>query len=72
MRSAPVFAVLALLAPVAFGAVQNGSWSLGTTDQPDAVQFSLQSSQGDDHFNTSSTWKLADLRGLDPSALPTA
>jgi hypothetical protein len=65
MRIAPVFAVLALLAPVAFGAVQNGSWSLGTTDQPDAVQFSLQSSQGDDHFNTSSTWKLADLRGLD-------
>jgi hypothetical protein len=68
MRIASVFAVLALLAPSAFGAVQNGSWSLGTADQPGAVQFSLQSSQGDDHFNTSSTWKLADLRGLDWAA----
>jgi hypothetical protein len=66
MRVPPVFAVLALLPPIALGgAVQNGSWSLGPSDQPDSVQFLLQSSQGDDHFSTSSTWKLADLRGLD-------
>ena len=66
MRVPPVFAVLALLPPIALGgAVQNGSWSLGPSDQPGSVQFSLQSSQGDDHFSSSSTWKLADLRGLD-------
>lgn len=65
MRIPSVFAVLALLPPLAFGAVQNGSWSLGPSDQPGSVQFSLQSSQGEDHFNTSSTWKLTDLRGLD-------
>src|ERR1700689_4197598 len=68
MRIAAVLAVLALLPPVAFGAVQNGSWSLGPSDQPASVQFSLQSSQGDDHFSTSSTWKLADLHGLDWTA----
>ena len=68
MRIAPVIAILALLPPIAFGAVQNGTWSLGPTDQPDNVQFSLQSSHGDDHFNTSSAWKLADLRGLDWAA----
>src|SRR6202789_827451 len=65
MRIPPVFAVLALLSPIAFGAVQNGSWSLGPSDQPGSVEFSLQSSEGNDHYNTSSTWKLADLRGLD-------
>jgi hypothetical protein len=65
MRVPPVFAVLALLPAFALGAAQNGSWSLGASDQPGSVQFSLQSSQGDDHFSTSSTWKLADLRGLD-------
>jgi hypothetical protein len=65
MRIPPVFAVLALLSPIAFGAVQNGSWSLGPSDQPESVEFSLQSSEGNDHYNSSSTWKLADLRGLD-------
>ena len=68
MRIPPVFAVLALLSPIAFGAVQNGSWSLGPSDQPGSVEFSLQSSEGKDHFSTSSTWKLADLRGLDWAA----
>jgi len=65
MRVPSVFAVLALLPPLVLGGVQNGSWSLGASDQPGSVEFSLQSSQGDDHFSTSSTWKLADLRGLD-------
>src|ERR1700733_6686251 len=68
MRIPPVFAVLALLSPIAFGAVQNGSWSLGPSDQPGSVEFSLQSSNGNDHYSTSSTWKLADLRGLDWAA----
>ena len=68
MRMASVFAVLALLPPMAFGAVQNGSWSLGPSDQPGSVEFSLQSSGGNDHFNMSSSWKLADLRGLDWAA----
>jgi hypothetical protein len=65
---ASVFAVLALLPPMVFGAVQNGSWSLGPSDQPGSVEFSLQSSGGNDHFNMSSSWKLADLRGLDWAA----
>ena len=68
MRATPVFAVLALLPLIACGAVQSGSWSLEPADQPGDVQFSLQSSQGTDHFNTSSAWKLADLRGLDWAA----
>jgi hypothetical protein len=68
MRIPPVFAVLTLLSPMAFGAVQNGSWSLGPSDQPGSVEFSLQSSEGSDHYSTSSTWKLADLRGLDWAA----
>src|ERR1700734_2815970 len=68
MRIPPVFAVLALLSPIAFGAVQNGSWSLGPSDQPGSVEFSLQSSDGNDHYSTSSKWKLADLHGLDWAA----
>jgi hypothetical protein len=62
------FAVLALLPPIALGAVQSGTWSLDAADEPGDVQFSLQSSQGGDHFNTSSAWKLADLHGLDWAA----
>jgi hypothetical protein len=68
MRIARAFAVLALFPLVALGAVQSGSWSLAPADQPDRVHFSLQSSQGDEHFSTSSPWKLADLRGLDWAA----
>src|ERR1700728_2278975 len=68
MRIPPVFAVLALLSPIAFGAVQNCSWSLGPSDQPGSVEFSLQSSDGNDHYSTSSKWKLADLHGLDWAA----
>jgi hypothetical protein len=65
MRIPRAFQVLALFPVVALGSVQNGSWSLAPADQPDKVQFSLQSSQGEEHFSTSSPWKLADLRGLD-------
>ena len=61
-------AVLALFPLIAFGAIQNGSWSLAPADQPDRVQFSMQGSEGEDHFNTSSPWKLADLHGLDWTA----
>jgi hypothetical protein len=68
MRIARAFAVLALFPLVALGTVQSGSWSLAPADQPDMLRFSLQSSQGDEHFNTSSAWKLADLRGLDWAA----
>ncbi|HEY2465309.1 MAG TPA: hypothetical protein VGI32_14720 [Steroidobacteraceae bacterium] len=68
MRIAPVFAVVALLPMIAFGAAQSGNWSLESTDQPGSVEFSLQSSQAGSHFSTSSTWKLADLRGLDWAA----
>src|ERR1700722_20076797 len=70
MRISTVCAVLALLPLVALGAVQNGSWSLSPSDEPGSVQLSLQSSEGNGHFSTSSSWKLADLRGLDWSATP--
>jgi hypothetical protein len=68
MRIARAFTVLALFPLVALGTVQSGSWSLAPADQPDKLQFSLQSSQGDEHFNSSSPWKLAELRGLDWAA----
>jgi len=68
MRIARAFTVLALFPLVALGAVQSGSWSLAPADQPDKLQFSLQSSQGEEHFNSSSAWKLAELRGLDWAA----
>jgi hypothetical protein len=68
MRITQAFAALALFPLIALGTIQSGSWSLAPADQPDKLQFSLQSSQGDEHFNTSSAWKLADLRGLDWTA----
>ena len=68
MRAAPVFALLGLVPLIALGAVENGNWSLESTDQTGDVQFSLQSSRGGDQFSTSSAWKLADLRGLDWAA----
>jgi hypothetical protein len=70
MRISLVFAVLASLPLLASGAVQSGSWSLSPSDEPGSVQFSLQSSEGTGHFSTSSSWKLADLRGLDWAATP--
>jgi hypothetical protein len=68
MHTRGACAVLALFPLIAVGAIQNGSWSLAPADQPDRVQFSMQGSQGEDHFNTSSPWKLADLQGLDWAA----
>jgi hypothetical protein len=68
MRAVPVLALLGLLPLIVMGAVENGNWSLESTDQTGSVQFSLQSSRGGDHFSTSSAWKLADLRGLDWAA----
>jgi hypothetical protein len=68
MRASPVFALLGLLPLIALGAVENGNWSVESTDQTGNVQFSLQSSRGGDHFSTSSAWKLEDLRGLDWAA----
>ncbi|HEX3397074.1 MAG TPA: hypothetical protein VHS76_10265, partial [Steroidobacteraceae bacterium] len=53
---------------IALGSIQSGSWSLAPADQPDRVQFSMQGSQGDEHFNTSSPWKLTELQGLDWAA----
>jgi hypothetical protein len=60
-----VFAVLALLPFTALGAIENGSWTLSSAEQPGTVQFSLQGANGGHHFNSSSDWQLVDLRGLD-------
>jgi hypothetical protein len=68
MRITRAFAGLALFPLIAFGAIQSGSWSLAPADQPDRVQFSMQGSQGGDHFSESSPWKLSDLQGLDWTA----
>jgi hypothetical protein len=65
MRIPQALAALALFPLIALGAVENGSWSLGPVDQPGKVQFTLQGSNGEHHFDTSSAWQLADLKGLD-------
>jgi hypothetical protein len=54
-----------LLPFAAFGAIENGSWTLSSAEQQGTVQFSLQGANGGHHFNSSSDWQLADLRGLD-------
>jgi hypothetical protein len=68
MRIPHSLAALALIPLMAFGAVEKGSWMVGPADQPGKVQFSLQSSSGDHHFDHSSPWQLADLQGLDFAA----
>jgi hypothetical protein len=65
MRISPAFPLLVSLPLIASGTDRSGSWSVSPSDQPGSVQFSLQSSEANDHFSTSSSWKLADLRGLD-------
>jgi len=65
LRISSAFALLVSLPLIASGADRSGSWSVSPSDQPGSVQFSLQSSEANDHFSTSSTWKLADLHGLD-------
>jgi hypothetical protein len=64
MRISHILAALVLF-PLAAAAVDKGTWSLDSADEPGKVQFSLQGSSGGDHFNTSSTWLLTDFRGLD-------
>jgi hypothetical protein len=65
MRISHIFAALVLLPLAAAAATSTGTWTLDTADEPGKVQFSLQGSSPGDHFNTSSAWLLADLRGLD-------
>jgi hypothetical protein len=64
MRIAHALWGLALCPLIALGAIDSGSWSLAPADQG-KVQFSLRGSRGSHHFDTSSDWQLADLRGLD-------
>jgi hypothetical protein len=65
MRISHVLAALALFPLAAAAVTTAGTWALDSANEPGKVQFSLQSSSGGDHFNTSSPWLLADLRGLD-------
>jgi hypothetical protein len=55
---------LALCPLMALGAIDNGSWSVAPAEQG-KVQFSLSSSGAGRHFDSSSDWQSADLRGLD-------
>jgi hypothetical protein len=65
MRISHILAPLVLFPLAAAAATTAGTWTLDSADEPGKVQFSLQGSGGGDHFNTSSPWLLADLRGLD-------
>jgi hypothetical protein len=69
MRIAHALIGLALCPLIALGAIDTGSWSLAPAEQG-KVQFSLQHSSPGHHFDTSSAWQLADLRGLDWAAAP--
>jgi hypothetical protein len=64
MRIAHVLIGLALSPLIALGAVDNGSWGLAPAEQG-KLQFSLRGANGSHHFDTSSDWRVADLRGLD-------
>jgi hypothetical protein len=55
---------LALCPLMALGVIDSGSWSLAPAEQG-RIQFSLHSSSAGHHFDNSSDWQLADLRGLD-------
>jgi hypothetical protein len=68
MRISHALAAVALIPLMAFGAVEKGSWTVGPANEPGKVQFSLQGSSGDHHFDHSSPWQLADLQGLDFAA----
>ena len=64
MRIAHALIGLALCPPIAFGAIDSGSWSLAAAEQG-KVQFSLARSGAGHHSETSSPWQLAELHGLD-------
>ncbi|HTD73399.1 MAG TPA: hypothetical protein VK652_07715 [Steroidobacteraceae bacterium] len=65
MRISHILAALVVFPLAAAAATTAGTWTLDSADEPGRVQFSLQGSRGSGHFNTSSPWLLADLRGLD-------
>jgi hypothetical protein len=65
MRISHILAALVLFPLAAAAAIDKGTWTLDSADEPGRVQFSLQGSSDGGHFNTSSPWLLADLRGLD-------
>jgi hypothetical protein len=65
MRISHMLAALLLFPLAAAAATTAGTWTLDSADESGKVQFSLQGSSGDGHFNTSSPWALTDLRGLD-------
>jgi hypothetical protein len=64
MRIARALIGLALCPLMALGAIDSGTWNVAPAEQG-RVQFSLRSSGAGHHFDTSSDWQLADLRGLD-------
>jgi hypothetical protein len=76
MRISHIFAALVLFPLCAAAGVDKGTattagtWALDSTDEPGKVQLTLQGSGHGDHFNTSSPWLLADLRGLDWAGAP--
>lgn len=51
--------------PLLSAQTQTGEWTLSRSDNEGKVRFSLQSSKGGDHFNTSSDWNASDFRGID-------
>ena len=57
--------IIAATFPALSAQTQTGEWTLSRSDNEGKVRFSLQSSKGGNHFNTSSDWNASDFRGID-------
>lgn len=62
-----LLSLVALCVPAnALPTTEKGEWTLSQSVLPHHVEFSLRGSDADgNHFNSSSTWEVADLHGLD-------
>jgi hypothetical protein len=70
LDSSRIRLIACLFIPVlAIGATERGEWMLSRSSNSSTVRLSFQSAAGEqNHFNSSSDWKAADLQGLDWSA----
>ncbi len=61
----PYILAMGLIASLAPAQTQNGEWTIGSSENPGKVRFSIQSG-GDGHFDRSSSdWSASDFQGLD-------
>src|SRR5665213_307929 len=65
-RTLSAFLTLPVLAGLAIAATESGEWTIGHSDAPSKVHFSLEESRSGGHnFNTSSDWNTTEFQGLD-------